>query len=416
MKMEQTNGYPEECLKLVEEAERIEFSDSVKAKMNLLIAAQILMEAYLANPEEGKSLRDEAGKLYEKYLEINRKYGRVSPKSGYKVLKQKTRNLIVNPIESDITIVQSTASTSPSREDVSLRKELGPLGAGARKSDIRLDSVCGLEELKDNIMIKIIAPLKNPEICDFYKKKGKAGILMYGPPGCGKSLVAEAIANEAGASFFNVKASDLKSKWVGETEKSMADLFAKARSKQPSIIFIDEFESLGRERSNMNNSFEKDFISQLLTEIDGLGNKDCKIVLIAATNQPWEIDSALLRSGRFGTKLYIAPPSQSARGEILGKELANRPVDSNLDIMQLAEDTAGFSGADIAELCNAATENAMKDYFSTGVAREISRDDFITAFKKVKPVTGTWLKNAARQIKEKSMEDEYGEVLECEIK
>ncbi|MEI6731596.1 MAG: ATP-binding protein [archaeon] len=420
MKMQDMNGYPEECLKLVREAEALEFSDSVRSKMNFLIAAKILMDIYLDDPEQGEAFKNEAQRLYDRYVAVGKKYGRVVSLTGGKVVsKFGSSHSVVTPIEPTIKVVPRVIKQMPSAGQINRPMQSHePLALGERttKSNIRLDSVCGLEEMKDNIILKIVAPLRNPEVCEFYGKTGKAGILMYGPPGCGKSLVAEAIANEVGASFFNVKASDLKSKWVGETEKKMADLFALARTRQPAIIFIDEFESLGRERSNVNNSFEKDFISQLLVEIDGMGNKDSKITLIAATNQPWEIDSALLRSGRFGTKLFIAPPTAEARQQILEKALAKKPVDEDVDFDGLVASTSGFSGADMVELCNAATENAMKEYFIVGGnLRKINNEDFTVALGKIKPVTKTWLKNALGQVRAKGMEDEYKDILEYEF-
>lgn len=407
MKIEAMNGYPEECLRLIREAEEVEFTDTVKAKMNFLIAAKILMDLYLSDSLNNIEFKEEAQNLYDRYLSLNKKYGRVVAKRGYRVVTKSANRQFVTTLE-------------PPNNSIPLEKTLlkqdssQPAEEFRKKSKISLDSVCGLEEMKETIMLKIVAPFKNPEVCEFYGRKGKSGILMYGPPGCGKSLIAEAIANEMGASFFNVKASDLKSKWVGETEKKMAELFAKARSKQPAIIFLDEFESLGRERSNVNNSFEKDFISQMLIEIDGMGNKESKIVLIAATNQPWEIDSALLRSGRLGTRLFISPPNKAARREILEKELENKPIESNFDIDVLVEKTFGFSGSDMVELCTLASENAMKDYFTNGQMRNINLEDFLVALKKIKPVTSTWLKNAIRQIRLKEMDEEYPELLESE--
>ncbi|MBU0756720.1 MAG: ATP-binding protein, partial [Nanoarchaeota archaeon] len=208
----------------------------------------------------------------------------------------------------------------------------------------------GLDDLKSEIQMKIIQPVKNPDLFKYYGKKVGGGILMYGPPGCGKSLIAEATAGEAKATFFNVKASDLKTKYVGGTEKNIADLFQKAREAQPSIIFFDEFEAVGQDRMDTNH-IGRGFVSQLLNEMDGVGNKDNQILLLGATNAPWLIDNALLREGRMGDSIFVPPPDRQGRTEILRIILEKTPKD-DLDLSIIADATKGFSGADLKALCN----------------------------------------------------------------
>ena len=163
---------------------------------------------------------------------------------------------------------------------------------------------------------------------------------MYGPPRCGKSLIAKATASEAGAQFIHVKSSDLKSKFVGETEKNIAELFENARGQKPTIIFFDEFESLGSDRTDAP-AHDKSAVAQLLTEMDGMDSNDQQILLLEETNEPWSIDPALRREGRFGTTLFIPPPDVKSRKEILGIILAQRPT-KEIDYDILAKLTEGF--------------------------------------------------------------------------
>jgi len=195
-----------------------------------------------------------------------------------------------------------------------------------KNATVSFKDIAGMDAVKEEIRLKLIAPLKYPEVFAKYGKQVGGGILMYGPPGCGKSLLAEATAGEAGVPFFNVKASSLKSKYVGETEKNIANLFAEARKHEAAIVFFDEFEALGADRNKTSFSFEKNFVSQLLTELDGVGSKNQRLLVIAATNLPWEIDLALRRDGRFGTAIFIPPPDASARREMLQMMLKSCPT------------------------------------------------------------------------------------------
>ncbi len=263
----------------------------------------------------------------------------------------------------------------------------------AKKPTRSFKDVGGLEKVKDSIKLKIVEPLKRPEIFKYFGKKMGGGILMYGPPGCGKSLIAEATAGECNATFFNIKASDLKSKYVGETERNIAKLFKEARQHQPSIIFFDEFESIGAERTS-SNPYDRSMVSQLLAETDGVGNKDQQILLIAATNEPWSVDLALRREGRFGTGIFVPPPDLKAREEILKILLKDKPVEENVDVQLLAQATEGYSGADLEEMCNGATESAIKDCLTKNKLRQISVSDFKEVLKRKAPSSPLWLKKA----------------------
>lgn len=261
-----------------------------------------------------------------------------------------------------------------------------------KKPKLRFSDVAGLDRVKEEITMKIIEPLKHPDVFRHFGKKAGGGILMYGPPGCGKSLIAEATAGEADVAFYLAKASDLRSKYVGETEQNIAKLFEDARKDKAAIIFFDEFEALGSDRHRTSFNM-KGAVSQLLAEMDGVGNKDQNILVIAATNEPWNIDSALLREGRFGTMIYIPPPDAITRLQMLHLHMEKRPKDE-IDFNGITLATDNFSGADIKALCERATDIPLKEYFRTRKKRNITNEDFYDALINMKPTLGTWYRQA----------------------
>lgn len=285
----------------------------------------------------------------------------------------------------------------------------------AHEGAFGFDAIGGLDELKEEIRLKIILPLQHPDVYDYFGKKLGGGILMYGPPGCGKSMIAEATAHEAGVAFFNVKASDLKSKFVGETEKNIHELFQKAREHSPSIIFFDEFESVGTDRS-IGQMHEKSMMGQLLAEMDGVGNKDKRILLLAATNEPWNVDMALLRGGRFGTTILVPEPDEESRREMFRILLAGKPIAEDIDIECLVRITEGYAGADIAGLCEKATDYALRDYFKTKTLRKITQHDFKKAGKEIRSFVKPWYVRAQEAIKSHGLHEQFGKVLEKEVK
>jgi transitional endoplasmic reticulum ATPase len=275
-------------------------------------------------------------------------------------------------------------------------------------SIITFDDIGGLEDLKDEIKIKIIEPLKDPSLFSYYGKKMGGGILMYGPPGCGKSLIAKATANEANVNFIHVKGSDLKSKYVGETEKNISELFEKARAG-PSIIFFDEFEVIGADRSD-SSMHDRSAVAQLLTEMDGMDSQNQQILFLAATNEPWRIDSALRREGRFGNTLFIPPPDKVAREEILKLHMQNKPHE-NINFKLLAKDTKGLSGADLKSICEIATDIPLKESLKTKEKRPINMLDFKKAIKKNSSVMQQWFIGAKRQVEIRKLSETFNELI-----
>ena len=260
---------------------------------------------------------------------------------------------------------------------------------------VKWEDIGGLENAKQELREAIEWPLKYPEVFKATNIKPPKGILLYGPPGTGKTLLAKAVANESNANFISVKGPELLSKWVGESEKHVRDMFKKARQVAPAIIFFDEIDSLAPRRGGIGDSHVTErVVSQLLTELDGLEELR-EVVVIAATNRPDLIDPALLRPGRIERHIYIPPPDKEARKEIFRIHLKNKPLAEDVKLEELAERTEGYSGADIEAVCREAGMLAIREALKPGVSREeakeiakkikITRRHFEEALKKVKP-------------------------------
>ena len=233
---------------------------------------------------------------------------------------------------------------------------------------------------------------------------------MYGPPGCGKSLIAEATAGEAEVAFFHVKASDLKSKYIGETERNISKLFETARQNQPCIIFFDEFEALGEDRNNAAPQ-NKGAVSQLLTEMNGLGTKGDQILLLAATNEPWAVDLALRREGRFGTNLFVPPPDLETRKQILYLQLNDKP-NENIDLNQLANKTENYSGADLNAVVNHAVEQTIKECIHAKSIKPITTHKLIRALEVKKSSISPWFIHAVQKISDLHLKENFPELFD----
>jgi len=249
------------------------------------------------------------------------------------------------------------------------------------KPSEKLDDVAGLNDVKQELREKVIEPFLHPEIYERFKVKVGGGILMYGPPGNGKTFVAKAVAGELEAAFFNVNAAQIKDKYVGESEKNMQRLFEEARKHDKSVLFLDEVDHLLARRGNRKIGT----VTQFLSLTDGLiENTNCMLVL-AATNKPWLLDDAVIRPGRLGTHIYVGPPDIAARAGIIAYSMRNVPVVEGISFQNIAADTDGYSGADMAELCDRAKRSALNRQLSSGNEESVTMDDFTTALQKVRP-------------------------------
>ena len=219
------------------------------------------------------------------------------------------------------------------------------------ESNVKFNDVVGLEEVKTNVRNMVIFPIQYKDIYSTFKRRSGGGILLYGVPGTGKTMIAKAIANEIDAKLYFVKCSDIASKWFGESERKVKELFIEARKNQRAVIFFDEFEALGIDRDS-NESPCKRIVCELLAQLQGFDNDDSTLLVIAATNRPWEIDSALLRNGRISTHICVPLPDFESRRLIISKELSSVPLDSSFSFDRVTKLTEGYSGADVVEVCN----------------------------------------------------------------
>ena len=239
---------------------------------------------------------------------------------------------------------------------------------------VSLDDVAGLEEAKEEINQKVIEPNKHPEIFERFNKAKGGGILLYGVPGTGKTMLAQAIAHEIDAKFFSVRCSDILSKWVGDAEQNIRNLFAEAKKYPNSIIFFDEFEALGTKRDTYSTVMKR-VVPELLTQIQGFEKNKNNLIVIAATNRPWDIDSAFLRPGRFDRRIYVPLPDEATREAMIRNKLRNVPVASDLNFEGIVEMTEGFNGADVTAFCEKLKDLAISREIRGGQKAEINNSD-----------------------------------------
>jgi SpoVK/Ycf46/Vps4 family AAA+-type ATPase len=264
--------------------------------------------------------------------------------------------------------------------------------AGTRPQ-ITLADVAGMEDVKRRLEMSFLGPMRNPDLRRMYGKSLRGGLLLYGPPGCGKTCIARAVAGELGANFFSVGLHDVLEMWLGASERNLHTIFETARRNTPCVLFLDEVDALGQKRSHLTRSGGRNVVAQLLTELDSVGADNEGVFVLGATNQPWDIDPALRRPGRFDRMLVVLPPDEAARAAILEFHLRDRPV-GKVDLQPVAKATDGFSGADLRLLCESAAELALADSVRSGVARPIGTDDLKEGLRGLRASTRPWFETA----------------------
>ena len=274
---------------------------------------------------------------------------------------------------------------------------------------VRFADVGGMEDLKKMLRLHIIEPFLRPSLFAKFKKQGGGGILLYGPPGCGKTMIARAIANECNASFVSVGISEVLNMWMGESERNLAQLFEKARAQKPCVLFFDELDALAFSRSKANSEHSRTIVNEFLSQLDGFERDNRDVLFLAATNMPWDVDQAMKRTGRFARQLFVPPPDAEARKHIIELKLRDIPVEG-VDVDALVAATPHFSGADIDGVIDLAKESVIHDILSGNPERPIGPADVAYALEHMQPSTVDWLKTARNLVRYAGSDDSYRDV------
>lgn len=274
----------------------------------------------------------------------------------------------------------------------------GEVVALAAAERIRFADVVGMEEVKRAVRLRIVEPFSRPAIFARFRKSTGGGVLLYGPPGCGKTMIARAIANECRATFTAVGISDVLNMWVGQSEANLAAVFAKARDEAPAVLFFDELDALAFSRSKAHSDHTRTLVNEFLGQLDGMTGSNQRVLVLGATNMPWDVDEAMKRPGRFDRQLFIPPPDAAARAEMLRQKLTGVPS-RGLDFAVLAARTEHFSGADLDGVLDLAKEAVLAEILDTGVERPLTQEDLAAAIDVAHPSTLEWLKTARNLVK-----------------
>jgi SpoVK/Ycf46/Vps4 family AAA+-type ATPase len=278
---------------------------------------------------------------------------------------------------------------------------------------VRLADVGGMDALKKSARMRIVEPFARPELFRKYRQKAGGGMLLYGPPGCGKTYFARAIAGECGAAFFHVGIHDILNMYVGNSERNIHRLFETARAQRPAIVFIDELDALCKRRDQLRHSATASTVNTFLAELDGLGADNEQLLVLGATNVPWDIDPAFKRPGRFDQRLFVPPPDAAARAAILQLWLAQRPLAADVNdtaIEALAADTPDFSGADLKALVEDAVSALLQDVLQGQAERPLCRADLQAARSRLKASTLEWLALAKNYVEYANEGGDYADI------
>ncbi len=371
----------------------------------------------LNRAKEARPILDQAVRLNEAHAEAHLLYAHALSAAGDfgEAFVQQGIAVKLDPtlkVKLTNTIANDPVNTGEGQTD--------PLAQGGvviqERAGITFEDVGGMDAVKERIRLSIIYPLQKPEIYRAYGKKVGGGILLYGPPGCGKTYIARATAGEVKAEFIYVGLNDVLDMYLGESERKLHAVFESARratgyGQTPAVLFFDEVDAIGNSRMNLRNSAGRNLVNQFLNEMDGMQGNNDGLMILGATNAPWDMDSALRRPGRFGHTIFVEPPDYAARLAILQVHLRNKPhVGTNLNAV--AQRTASYSGADLMAIIETASERAMTDALNTGVVRPITESDMAAAMKRVRPSTSEWLQVAQNYVMYSNQSGLYDDVAE----
>jgi AAA+ superfamily predicted ATPase len=265
--------------------------------------------------------------------------------------------------------------------------------APLEQPSVTFQDVGGMEAIKEEIRLKIVHPLAHPEIYQAYGQRVGGGVLMYGPPGCGKTYLARATAGEIRARFLSVGINDVLDMWLGNSEKNLHEFFEQARRYKPCVLFFDEVDALAAKRTDMRHSSGRQLVNQFLAELDGVESPNDGILILAATNAPWHLDSAFRRPGRFDRILFVPPPERQARADILRILCRHKPIEE-IDYEYLSKKTPNFSGADLKAVVDLAVERKLQEAIKQGRPKPLTTRDFLAAIELIQTSVTEWFSTA----------------------
>jgi SpoVK/Ycf46/Vps4 family AAA+-type ATPase len=330
-------------------------------------------------------------------LQAAEQTGKIGLADGYRQL--------LSAIGKDPTSTVEAPQTSDERpskpHDFKLRvvggRDDGSTNVESEEPQLRLDDVGGMEQVKRRLQRSFLGPLQNPALMSAYGKSVGGGLLLYGPPGCGKTFIARALAGELGAQFINVGLSDVLDMYLGESERRLHELFENARRNAPAVLFIDELDAMGQKRSHLRTSGMRSVVNQLLSEMDSVGSDNTNLYIIGATNHPWDVDAALKRPGRFDRMVAVFPPDREACASILAFHLRDKPTEA-IDLPAIASQCREFSGADLKHLVDTAVEHVMEQSMTSGKLVPVRQADLIRALSEISPSTRSWFETARNYV------------------